>query len=153
MDSDLFIDVLGPLWSSNGAKTWSLFLAPDRIIAWPYTFAESLQLALRLQLKHWPRDPGADLRGQVGEGLREVDLPRGREVRRYQVHLLRSLVIQSNSTANTITVEKLSSESDEYAIALRQETDLYRAVLADLYPDKYRENDFPTTAIGRLLRK
>lgn len=153
MDSDFFIDAIGPLWSNNGTKTWSLFLAPDRIIAWPYTVAESLRLALRLQLKYWPRDPGADLRGRAGEELREADLPRGREVRRYHVHLLRSLVIQSNSIANTIIFEKLSGETDEYAIALRQETDVYRSILAELYPDKYGEKDFPANAIGRLLRK
>ena len=44
--------------------------------------------------------------------------------------------------------EKLSGDTDEYAIAMRQETDLYRAVLGDYYPDKCRGKDFPTSAIG-----
>jgi len=30
---------------------------------------------------------------------------------------------------------------------------MVRAVLGDLYPDKYREKDFPASAINRLLRK
>ena len=153
MDPDLITDALGPLWSSSGTRTWSLLLAPGRIIAWPYTFLESFKLALRLQLKFWPRDPGADVRGLVGEGLSEAALPRDRAVRRYHLHLLRSIVIQSNSSASTITFEKLSGETDEYAIALRQETDLYRAVLGGLYPGKYQEKDFPTSAIGSMLRR
>jgi hypothetical protein len=153
MESDLITAALGPLWSNNGTKTWSLLLASDRIIAWPYTFFESFQLALRLQLKFWPRDPGAAFRGLVREGMRESGLPRGRAIRRYHVHLLRNIVIQSNNVANTIIFEKLSGERDEYAIALRPETDEYRAVLGELYPDRYREKDFPTSTMGRLLRK
>ena len=47
----------------------------------------------------------------------------------------------------------MSGETDEYSIALRQETDEYRAVLGERYPGKYQEKDFPTSAIGRLLRK
>lgn len=153
MESDLFTAALGPLWSNSGARTWSLLLAPDRIIAVQYTLAEAFQLAVRLQLKFWPRDPGEAFRGLVREGLREADLPRGRTIRRYHAHLLRSIVVQSNSTANTVIFEKLSGEADEYAIALRGETDAYRSVLGERYPGKYREKDFPATALGRLLRK
>ena len=153
MESDLITTALGPLWSNSGTRTWSLLLGPDKIIAFPYTFFESIQLGFRFQLKIWPGDPGEAFRDRVREGMCEADLPRDRVLRRYHAHLLRSVVIQSNSAANTITFEKLSGETDEYAIALRQETDEYRAVLGELYPGRYREKDFPTSAIGRLLRK
>jgi len=153
MESDLITAALGPLWSNSGTKSWNLLLAPDRVIAVQYTLAETFQLAFRFQLKFWPRDPGEAFRGRVREGLREADLRRDRTVRRYHAHLLRSIVIQSNSTANTITFEKLSGEADEYAIALREETDEYRAVLGEFYPGQYREKDFPVSALGRLLRK
>jgi hypothetical protein len=153
MESGLITTALGPLWSNSGTRTWSLLLAPDKIIAVPYTFFESLQLGLRFNLGFWPRDPGKAFRDRVREGISEADLPRGRVLRRYHAHLLRSIVIQSNNTANTITFEKLSGETDEYAIALRQETDECRAVLGGLYPGRYQEKDFPTSAIGRLLRK
>ena len=153
MESGLITTALGPLWSNSGTRTWSLLLAPDKIIAVPYTFFESLQLGLRFNLGFWPRDPGEAFRDRVREGISEADLPRGRVLRRYHAHLLRSIVIRSNNTANTITFEKLSGETDEYAIALRQETDECRAVLGGLYPGRYQEKDFPTSAIGRLLRK
>jgi hypothetical protein len=153
MESGLITTALGPLWSNSGTRTWSLLLAPDKIIAVPYTFFESLQLGLRFNLGFWPRDPGKAFRDRVREGISEADLPRGRVLRRYHAHLLRSIVIRSNNTANTITFEKLSGETDEYAIALRQETDECRAVLGGLYPGRYQEKDFPTSAIGRLLRK
>jgi hypothetical protein len=153
MESDLFTDAIGPLWSSNGTRAWSLLLAPDCIVAWPYSFGEAIKLGLRFQFGVWPADPGVPFRQLVRQGMAASTLPRTRQVRTYHVHLLRSLVIRSNSTANTIIFEKLSGETDEYAIALRQETDVYRSILADLYPDKYREKDFPATAIGRLLRK
>jgi hypothetical protein len=153
MESDLITTAVGPLWSNNGTRTWSLLLGSDTIIVFPYTFFESLQLGLRIQLKIWPRDPGEAFRGRVREGMSEADLPRDRVLRRYHAHLLRSIVIRSNGTANTITFEKLSGEADEYAIALREETDDYRVTLGELYPGRYREKDFPTSAIGRLLRK
>jgi hypothetical protein len=144
MESDLITAALGPLWSNNGTKTWSLLLASDRIIAWPYTFFESFQLALRLQLKFWPRDPGATFRGLVREGMRESGLPRGRAIRRYHVHLLRNIVIQSNNMANTITFEKLSGESDEYAIALRQERPMNTGrSSASSIPTGTRKRTFP----------
>jgi hypothetical protein len=152
MNSDLLTIALGPFWSNSGTRTWSLLLARDRVIAWPYTFCESLQLSLRFQFKVWPRDPGEAFRLLVRQGLAESGLPSTRHPRRYHVHLLRSIVIQSNNTANTVTFEKLSGEMDEYAIPIRQETDDYRAVFSELYPDRYHEKDFPTSAIGRLLR-
>jgi len=153
MDADLITTALGPVWSNNCTKIWSLLLAPDRIIAWPYTFVESFTFALRLQPRFWPRDPGAAFRCVVGEGIAESDLPRDRQPRRYHVHLLRSIVLQSNNAANTITFEKLSGGVDVYAIALRRETDDSRVVFGELYPEKYKEKDFPTSAIGLLLRK
>jgi hypothetical protein len=153
MDPDLFTTALGPFWSNNGTKTWSLLFGADKIIAVPYTFFETLQFGLRVNLGFWPGDPGAAFRHAVREGVREADLPRGPQLRRYHAHLLRAIVIRSNSTANTLTFEKLSGETDEYAIALRQETEDYRAVLGELYPGKYQEEDFPTSSIGSLLRK
>lgn len=153
MDVDLITTALGPFWSNSGTRTWSLLFGPDKIIAVPYTFFEAFQFGLRVNLGFWPRDPGAVFRGRVREGMREADLPRDRPFRRYHAHLLRSIVIRSNSTANTILFEKLSGETDEYAIALRDETDLYRAVLGELYPGRYQEKDFPAGALGKLLRK
>jgi len=153
MDSDILTIALGPFWSNSGTRTWSLLLAPDRVIAWPYTFRESLQLALRFQFKARPRDPGEAFRLLVRQGLAESGLPRTRQPRRYHVHLLRSIVIQSNNTASTVTFEKLSGEKDEYSIPIRQETDDYRVIFGDLYSDRYHEKDFPTSTIGRLLRK
>jgi len=153
MEYELITTALGPLWSNSGTRTWSLLLAPDKIIAVPYSFFESLQLGLRINLGFWPRDPGEAFRGRVREGMSEADLPRDRVLRRYHAHLLRSIVIRSNSTANTITFEKLSGETDEYAITPRQETDEYRVVLGELYPGRYQEKDFPASAIGRLFRK
>lgn len=153
MDADLITTALGPVWSNNGTRIWSLLLAPDRIIAWPYSVVESFAFALHLRLKFWSRDPGAAFRSLARKGIREGDLARDRQPRRYHVHLLRSIVLQSNNTANTITCERLSGETDVYAIAQRQETDDYRVVLGELYPEKYRERDFPTSAIGKLLRK
>jgi hypothetical protein len=153
MDPDLITTAIGPLLSTSGTKTWNMLLAPDRIIAVQYTFFESFQFGLRIQLKFWPRDPGEAFRGLVREGMSEAALPRDRPVRRYHAHLLRSIVIRSNNMANTVTFEKLSGETDEYAIALRQETDAYRLILGELYPDRYREKDFPTGALGKLLKR
>lgn len=153
MDPDLFTTALGPFWSNSGTKTWSLLFGGDKIIAVPYTFLETFQFGLRVNLGFWPRDPGAAFRASVRQGMAEAGLPRGLQLRRYHAHLLRAIVMRSNSTANTLTFEKLSGETDEYAVAVREETDEYRAVLGELYPGKYQEKDFPTNAIGRLLRK
>ena len=150
---DHFASAIGPVWSDWGGKNWSLFLAPDRIIAYPYTFGESFRLGLRFSLKVWPADPGRAVRELVRQDIGEEGLPRGRSFRRYPVHLVRSITLRSNSTANTIIVRKVSGEEDEYSIALRNETDLYRGLLADLYPSLYVEKDFPATAFGRLLRR
>jgi hypothetical protein len=151
--NERFVAAIGPVWSGWGGKHWSLFLAPDRIIAYPYSFGESLRLGLRFSLKVRPADPGEAARGLVRQNIGEEGLPRGRGFRRYPVHLVRSITLRSNSTANTITIRKISGEEDEYSIALRNETDLSRGLLADLYPSLYAEKDFPATAIGKLLRK
>lgn len=102
MDSDLPTIALGPFWCNSGTRAWSLLLAPDRVIAWSYTLRESLQLALRFPFKVWHRDPGEAFRLLVRQGLSESGLPRTRPPRRYHVHLLRSIVIRLNSTANTV---------------------------------------------------
>ncbi len=148
-----FITVLGPVSSNWGKMNWNLFCAGDRIVACPYTFRESVQLAFRFSLHVWPPDPGEKMRALVERGISEFDLPRDRRLRRYPVHLLRSIVVQSNNTANTITFMKLSGEEDVYSIPFRNETDSYREALSDLYPSVYREKDFPTTVLGRLLKK
>jgi hypothetical protein len=153
MESELLNDALGPFWSNSGTKSWSLLLGTDRIIAWPYSFGESLKLGLRFNLGAWVRDPGEDFRAVVRQGLAASDLPRTRQIRTYHAHLLRGIIARSNSTANTITFEKLSGEKDEYAVAVRQETDIYRQVLGARYPAVYQEKDFPTSALGKLLRK
>jgi len=153
MDPDLFTTAFGPLGSNNGTRTWSLLFGADKIVAVPYTAFETFLFGLRVNLGFWPRDPGAAFRARVREGMAEAGLPRGLQLRRYHAHLLRAIVMRSNSTANTLTFEKLSGETDEYAIALRQETDDYRAVLGKLYPGTYQEKDFPTSAMGKLLRK
>jgi len=153
METDLMNEAIGPFWSNNGTRTWSLLLGQDRIVAWPYTFREALQLGLRFQFGVWPSDPGGSFRQLVRQGMAASTLPRTRQVRTYHVHLLRDIEVRSNSTANTVTFEKLSGETDEYAIAVRGETDIYRQVLGERYPDKYREKDFPTSALGKLLRK
>jgi hypothetical protein len=153
MESDLLNEALGPFWSNSGTKSWSILLGPDRIVAWPYSFGEALKLALRYNVGSWVRDPGANFRTLVRQGMAASGLPRTRKTRTYHVHLLRSIVVRSNNTANTVTFEKLSGEKDEYAIAVRGETDSYRQVLSGLYGKVYREEDFPTSALGKMLRK
>jgi hypothetical protein len=150
---DHFIAAIGPCWSHWAGRSWSLFLAPDRIIAVPYSCRESLQLGLRFSVHVWPRDPGEDARALVQRGIDEEALPRGRRFRRYPVHLVRSITLQSNNLANTLAIRKVSGEEDVYAIALHHETDAYRELFADLYPSLYTEMDFPTSSLGRLLRK
>jgi len=152
MESDLLHEALGPFWSNSGTKTWSILLGPDRIVAWPYSFREAIQLAFRFQFGVWPSDPGGPFRALVRQGMAASALPRTRTARTYHVHLLRSIEVRSNSTANTLTFGKISGEQDEYAIAVRDETDLYRKVLGEAYPALYKEKDFPTSTLGKLLR-
>lgn len=72
---------------------------------------------------------------------------------RHPVHLVRSITLQSNNLANTLTIRKVSGEEDMYSIALRHETDANRELFADLYPSRYAEKDFPVSSLGRLLKK
>ena len=150
---DYFISVIGPVSSDWGRKYWNLFFREDAIVACPYTFRESLQLGFHFQLKVWPADPGAPLRGRADEGMTEFDLPRDRKLRRYPANLLKRIVVHSNYTANTISFVKLSGDEDVYSIPLREETDIYREELSDFYPAIYIEKGFPATAIGRILKK
>ena len=53
MAPDLITVALGLFWNNSGARAWSLQLAPDRAISVQYTFLESVQVALRLQMKFW----------------------------------------------------------------------------------------------------
>lgn len=137
-----------------GRYYWNLFLGEERVVACPYTFLESFKLAFRFQLNIWPADPGANLREMACDsGIAESDLPRDRALRRYPLNLLKKIVVQSSHMANTIVFVKLSGEEDVYSIPYRDQTDWYRESLSEFYPSLYQEKDFPTSKLGRILRK
>lgn len=137
------IDTIGPLFSHSGLKNWDLCLARDAIIACP----RSLWLTVKAGL--WA---GLGSRGAMHRAWANSANPTGERVlqddgnarwHRYTLQELGSITItRCTGGANEIRIARQGTKPHIYGLGDRSQTDRCRAVLRDLYPALYREENF-----------
>ena len=137
---------LGPVTSSWGLKTWRLILRTDEILAWQCGFKDGLKLALMLELGIG-HDPG-DFK--TFEEARAALVKHS--VRRFPLSEIKRLIVRSSSLRHKIEILSTDGSTEQYGIYHRHLLDHYRTVLRRTYPDRYREEDFPTTRWAKIAK-
>ena len=137
------MDTIGPLFSHFGLKNWDLCLARDAVIACP----RSLWLTVKAGVWAGLGNPGAMQRTWANSanptGERVLQDHGDARWLRYTLQELSSITIRRcTGAANEIRITRKSTKPHIYGLADRSQTDRCRAVLRDLYPALYREENF-----------
>ena len=149
MNPETVISVLGPLTSNWQMRAWRLVLCRTELVAWPYTWKEGFRLGFLIELG-LGSDPGSVLANGTRDDFRKALL--GRDLREYDLNEITKIVVRSRMRSNLIEIHQVSRQIDCYGIMDRYLTNPYREILRKCYPSKYREEGFPTTILGRIIK-
>jgi hypothetical protein len=144
-----FVAVIGPLSSHWGMRTWRLLLGHREILCWPYSSSEAPRLAWSVETG-LVTDAGTLFETGNWDELQKALL--GPNLRRYLVQEVASITLHNRMSCNRIKIDRMSGTADQYGILYRRQTEAYRELLRKLYPLYYREEGFPKTWLGRILK-
>jgi hypothetical protein len=142
--------ILGPLGASRSQSYWYLLLWPDRVVAWPYTVAESFWLELSRQVFFIPGPRNPILSENPSEFAHALERA---TVRTYLRGEISSLTLRHRVLRNGIEIWRTGGSCDRYFIQFRSLTAACGDAFRMAYPDLYRETGVPTSLVGRLLKR
>ena len=146
-----FTAAVGPLWSHGGFRNWNLLLANEGILAWPYRFSESVRLLFCFAIG-FPQDPGEAVRQENASGFEATRALYDRTCQTFLVPDLHSIVMVNRHGANEIQLRQLNGVLHTFHVFRRRSTSDYRSTLEELYPALYKEQGFPTSRLGKVLK-
>lgn len=144
-----FQSIIGPLWTSLGFRYWNLLLAPEGIVAWPYTTREAFALSVR-RFFGFPRDPAGNVRSHVGHGPIPWELLRSDRSRFIPRSAIGAVGVELRWGQNVVVVKLASGGKRVFQVSYREHTFLYRSALRSVFPDIYFERGFDQGLISKV---
>jgi hypothetical protein len=136
-------DTIGPVFSHYGLKNWDLCLARDAVIACPRSLWLTMKAGLWAALGSGGAMQRAWANAACPTGERVLQDDGDARWHRYRVQELGSVTIKRcTGGANEIRITRHGAKPYIYGLGNRGQTDRCRAVLRELYPELYREENF-----------
>jgi hypothetical protein len=121
------------------------------IVGWPYRSRESTTTSVGFSIETGlVSDPGVLLETNDRDEFQKALL--GRELRRHEIRDVANIALHNRMMRNQIEIRRVDGTSDRYSILYRGQTDQYRELLRKVYPHHYREEGFPATFWGKILK-
>ena len=135
-----YADIAGPVFSHGGLKNWNLFLSEGLVIARPMGVWTSVKTGMYAAMGMKNAMNTLWTKTNV-EGIVLIDSG-DPGWRRYLLNDLEFIEVKKCHSANEIIIKLKGLKIHIYGIGDRSQTNKYRTLFRNMYPEAYRETGF-----------